>query len=256
MDFSGIDLTIVVPIWKRTHNLPRLYESVAATVPQAQVLMVVNSDDEQAKLGILDSAILLRDCEVLVVDWPGGSPGDYGRKINAGYRASDRDCIFLGADDIVFRDGWYEMARPLLDVEPAMNPTRQPVGVVGTVDACNDRTMRGEHATHSLVARWYADLGGSVDQHHMIYDEGYDHEYCDDELVQTAMVRGAYAHAFGSLVEHMHPNVGKAPMDETYERGRQATRRSRNRYFSRQHLWQRGVRRVQTDPMQGARRRG
>jgi hypothetical protein len=39
------------------------------------------------------------------------------------------------------------------------------------------------------------------------------------------MTRGVYAHAFDSIVEHLHPMVGKAEDDDTYRLGRQHTRR-------------------------------
>ena len=116
------------------------------------------------------------------------------------------------------------------------------IGVVGTNDKCNARTYDPQtpgypHATHSLVARWYADQGASWDGPNIIYHEGYEHEYCDDELVQTALVRGSYAHALDSVVAHMHPNIGAAPDDETYQRGRSRTRMSRVLYRHRARLW-------------------
>lgn len=251
---TGADLTIIVPVWRRTHNLDRLVCSVIDTVRDAEVFFIVNVDDtavhgevEALRRDLFGSLVTA----FLPVDWPGGSHGDYARKINYGYRhwCSTRPFLFTGADDIEFQPGWYEAARalmgPQLDqawpgTEP-MVPVGAP-GVVGTVDDCNPRTMNGEHSTHSLVARWYADQGGTVDQDHVIYHEGYWHEYCDDELVRTAMYRDAYAHAFDAHVTHHHPLNGTAPDDPTYQRGRLATRRSRNHYHQRRKLWERVTR--------------
>jgi hypothetical protein len=87
------------------------------------------------------------------------------------------------------------------------------------------------------VARWYAQMGCSVDQGDMIYDEGYYHEYCDDELVQTAMVRNAYRHAFAANVEHVHMLGDPSLDDDTYRHGRRMTRMSRRRFLARQRLW-------------------
>jgi hypothetical protein len=104
-----------------------------------------------------------------------------------------------------------------------MNDPR--IGVVGTQDLCNGRTLRGEHATHFLVRRSYMLERGTVDERGKIFHEGYPHEYVDDELVGTARARGAWAFAEASIVEHLHPSVGKAPLDPLYEQQRARMRR-------------------------------
>lgn len=268
--FDGSDLTIVVPLWKRTSNLARLLASVDATVPAADVLLVVSADDDLDGMGGFISGVHeldpggviymttpWGDARVLPVDWPGGMPGDYCRKINAGYLASDRPVIFTGADDIVFTDGWYAAARPLLDIaeesmqvlsggatlEGPFNLMRENVvGVVGTNDACNPRTFNPldagyPHSTHSLVARWYADLGGTLDASNLIYHPGYPHEYCDDELCQVAQHRSMYAHAQDAVVEHHHPMASRAGDDATYQRGRARSREARALFMQRRRRW-------------------
>lgn len=235
---TGADLTVVVPVWKRSVNLPRMLQSVVETVPDAQVVLVRSRHDADLEhLSNVPQISWLGDVHVITVDGPGGTRGDYSRKINAGYRWSERPLIFTGADDIEFTPGWYRAARRMMWEDGRADP----YGVVGTNDACNPRTFTGEHSTHTLVARWYADLGCSVDQRGSIYHEGYWHEYCDDELVQTAKMRGAYAHALDAIVTHHHPNIGAAPDDETYQRGRTKTRHSRNLYRQRAKLWMHGV---------------
>ena len=257
---NGDDLTIIVPLWKRTTNMARLVESIDATVPEAEIIWVVSADDDAARVGAFGwstpPGAEWERSRVLIVDTPGGCSGDYARKINAGYRASTRPVLFTGADDIVFTDGWYDAARDLLDLPQEatqvlakgatltgpFNMLSSHVGVVGTNDGCNGRTFNPAdpffpHSTHSLVARWYADQGASWDGPNVIYHEGYEHEYCDDELVQTAIMRGSYAHALDSHVTHLHPNAGAAPDDETYQRGRSRTRMSHVKYRHRQRLW-------------------
>jgi hypothetical protein len=232
----GTDLTIVVPIYRRTRNLPRMMESAWRTTPDAEVMLVVCENDLEARLWIdgrlwRDACDFPVDVRVLTVPWPAGSPGDYAKKINAGYAHSDRPLLFTGADDIVFQPGWYEAALGVMQ--------GGAIGVVGTVDDLNGRTIDGTHSTHSLIARWYADQGGTIDQDHVIYHEGYVHEYCDDELVQTAMTRSAYAHAFGAHVTHIHMLGDPALDDEVYRHGRSATPRSRRLYRLRRRLWER-----------------
>jgi hypothetical protein len=221
---TGDDLTVIVPLWRRTKNITRVYVSAWEATPEAQILFMVSEGDGE----VLDAVSELVDAEYLITAGPGGEPGDYARKINAGYRETDREWLFTGADDLLFTPGWYEAARAHAKID---------TGVIGTVDRCNGRTALGEHSTHSLVARWYADFGGSMDAERMIYHEGYVHEYCDDELVQTAMMRGAYAHAFDAVVEHRHMLIDPTLDDAVYRHGRRHSRLSRRLYLRRKFLW-------------------
>lgn len=242
MDYSGSDLAIVVPIWKRTENLSRLVCSVIDTVPDAEVWFVANIDD----VGVHEPVDQLRrdlygslSTALALVDWPGGATGDYARKINHGYRFSDRPVIFTGADDVEFLDGWYENSRPYLSADVVEGGVEQAtgwIGVVGMVDDCNARTLSGDLSTHSLVARWYANLG-TIDVPASIYCEDYPHEYVDDELVETAKARGAYAHAYDAMIRHHHPNAGRAELDDVYAHGRSRTRESRLIFQRRRRLW-------------------
>lgn len=251
MILDGADLSIVIPLWKRTANMERVHASALTATPAAQVLFI----GSQLDYPVVD-ALIGSDYEHLLLDGPGGGCGDYAKKINAGYRATNRPCVFTGADDILFAVGWYDQARPLLDIPEEsiqvlgggatitgpFNMLSSHVGVVGTNDQCNPRTFNTvnpgyPHSTHSLVARWYADQGASWDGPNIVYHEGYEHDYCDDELVATAKLRGSYAHADLAVVKHLHLNSGDAPDDETYQRGRARVRHSKRRFLVRQRLW-------------------
>ena len=96
--------------------------------------------------------------------------------------------------------------------------------------------MRGEHSTHSLVTRAYTHHG-TIDDPSRLLHEGYPHEYVDDEFVGTARHRGAFAAAPDSVVEHLHPQVQKAPMDDLYAQQHSRMRRSVGLYRQRRHLW-------------------
>jgi len=247
------ELVIVLPVLRRPHRIEPVWTSARTATPGARIVFVASPDD-RATLDALDAL----GHDYLTTTWAGGERGDYARKINLGYRSTTERLIFTGADDLSFHPGWYELAAAMIDVPEQVTtvlsggatlvgPKTVPrIGVVGTKDICNDRTMRGEHSTHSLVARWYADQGGCAEQSAIIYHEGYFHEYCDDELVQTAMSRRAYAHS-EAVVEHLHPNRnGNHPRpneltvadDETYRIGRARSRLSRRVFMHRQQLWQ------------------
>ncbi len=214
-------VVVLIPMLGRPHRVAPMLETLTTTTPTARPLFLVSPAD-----AAVHAAIDAVGAERLTVDGP--YPGDYARKINAGYRASDEPLIFLGADDIAFHVDWLEQATSRLD---------PGVGVVGTNDLGSPRVITGQHATHSLVTRAYADKFGTIDQPGAILHEGYPHEFVDDELVETAKHRDAWAFARFSYVEHLHPAWGKAPVDKLYMGQRRRMDRGRRICNERRHLW-------------------
>lgn len=208
----------MVPVLDRPHRVVPLMESVAAATPEPYRLLFVATGNDHGELDALDAA----GADVLVL--PGARRGgDFSRKINAGATASDEPLIFTGADDLVFHPGWLAAAMAKLGVaSDFMDDPVQPdalIGVVGTNDLGNPDVLAGRHSTHSLVTRAYMNDFGVLDQPEAIFHIGYDHNYCDVEMVETAKVRSAFVHAADSIVEHVHPSWQKADRDATYELG-------------------------------------
>lgn len=214
-----MSVAILVPVLRRPQNVRPLLGSIRETTTvRHRVLFICDPDDRDEQ-----KAIIRAGGELIA---PGGN---YAQKINAGFEATTEPWVLLGADDLRFHPDWFERA---------MRWATPTTGVIGTNDLCNPRVMTGEHSTHSLVRRSYIEReSGVVDEPGKVLHEGYVHEYCDDELVQTAMARGRYVHAFDALVEHMHPLVNKAADDSTYQLGRLHTRQSRRTFAVRQRLW-------------------
>lgn len=211
-----MNLAILVPVLRRPQNVAPLMASIREATPDARVLFICDPGDRKEI-----SAIKAQDAEFIA---PGGN---YAAKINAGIEHTTEDAIFTGADDLRFTPGWFEAAAELI---------RGGVGVAGTVDNCNDRTADGTHSTHSLVARWYCELG-QIDGEPGLLHEGYPHEFVDDELVAVAKHRGAYEHCFDAVVEHLHPMNGRAAMDALYAGQRRRMRVGRQIFEGRRHLW-------------------
>jgi hypothetical protein len=209
---------VLVPMLGRPHTVQPLMESLDDSV---DVLFICSPDDKGTR-----DACMATGADVLVVGWDPG-PGDYAKKINAGYRVTDDPFLFLGACDLCFHPGWLGAASAKLGPD---------VGVVGTNDLGNPRVLAGTHSTHSLVTRDYADQG-LIDGQPGILHEGYQHEFVDDELVGTAKKRGAWAFAAESVVEHLHPHWGKAPTDAIYDGQRERMALSWREYRTRRRLW-------------------
>jgi hypothetical protein len=214
-------LAILVPMLGRPDRVRPLLDSIRATAPTARVLFITTPTDSDV-IDAIDAA----GEERIDIDYL--PAGDYARKINAGYRHTTEPLLFTGAIDLKFHPGWFEAC------ERRLGP---PIGVVGTNDLTNKRTMTGRHSTHSLVTRDYADRCGTIDRAGEILHEGYPHEFVDDELVATARHRRAWAHAADAFVEHLHPMAGKAPMDALYAQQPARMEAGRAVFRRRQRLW-------------------
>lgn len=214
-----MSLVILVPMLGRPHRVTPLIDSIRAATPSARVLFLTTPTDTE-----VHAAIHAAHCERLDVDY---APGDYARKINAGVAATTEALIFMAADDIAFHAGWFAACQRRLT---------DGIGVVGTNDLTNKRTMTGRHSTHSLVTREYAERG-LIDGKPGVLCEEYPHEWCDDELVATARKRQAWIHATDAYVEHLHPMGGKAPMDEMYAQQSNRIVAGREIFRRRSHLW-------------------
>jgi glycosyltransferase involved in cell wall biosynthesis len=217
---SPIEVTILVPVLNRPQRVEPLLESVEAATSEPHVILFIADKGDTPEL----AALRRMKAKFITVD----PPATWATKINEGYRRTETPWIFCGADDLHFHRDWFSRA-----LEWAKSET----GVIGTNDLCNPRTMTGAHSTHMLVRRSYIDEQGTVDEQGKVVHEGYAHEFADDELVQTAIARGVYVHAYDSLVEHLHPWAGKAEDDDTYRLGRQQTVRSRRLFRVRGKLW-------------------
>ena len=218
------DLALIIPMLGRPHRVEPLVESIrhGTAVDHTIVFVCTEGDDE-----VIHAVQSQEDVQMYVI--PPNERGDYAKKINLGYAVTTEPHLFLGADDLNFVRGWYEAARKHL--------LRDRIGVVGTQDKANHRVRRGLHATHSLVARSYVEEFGTIDEPGKVLHEGYLHEFVDDEFVQTAKVRRAFAFEHRSVVEHLHPTVGKADWDDTYQAQAVRMKTDRKLFIQRQKLW-------------------
>lgn len=219
---SDDDVVVLVPLLTRVDRFPTMWQSLRDTTDGVRVLFLCTPGDAPA------AAVRAAGGEVVEVAYR--PCGDYARKINAGLASTTEPLLFLGADDLVFHPGWLQAIRTTMARCP-------DAAVIGTQDLGNPRVIAGEHATHSMVTRDYAITRGTIDQPGLILHEGYEHEYVDDEFVETARVRGMWAFAHRAVVEHRHPNWGKAPMDSLYMGQQRRMRAGRAHYQRRRALW-------------------
>lgn len=207
-----MSVLVLIPVLNRPHRVDALIENFVTQTDEAQLMFLVSASDEAEREALRTRSNRMRN-EVTITPWTPG-PGDYARKINLGYKLSEREgygWVFTGADDLTFHQGWLDEA-----LAQAVWSGRQ---VVGTNDLWNPSVRRGAHSTHTLVAVDYVrDMGGGWDGPGVLLHEGYDHQCVDNELVTAAKMRDQWTFAPRSIVEHLHPFAKKAPMDSTYEK--------------------------------------
>jgi len=218
------EILIVVPVLNRPANVEPLVESLRRSEADCELLFVCSPSDHDELRAVYTAGV-----SHLLTNWEPG-PGDFARKQNAAFAQTTSPYVLCAADDLRFHPGWDSA---LLAVAREFD-----VGVVGTNDLGNGAVLSGRHSTHPLVSRCYIDtLGGYVGGEGKVYFEGYDHQYVDVELVETAMARGCYAHCSGAVVEHLHPLWRKGADDKTYRKGQAHRAADARLYQSRRHLW-------------------
>jgi hypothetical protein len=219
---SSID--ILIPVLGRPQNAQKVVDSIHANTVVPHTCIFICSRGDHAEI----EACKATKVPVLLCD-----EDRYAVKINKGatweYRDTPHELLFLAADDLAFHRDW---DRAAIDEYHASG---RPV--IGTNDLGNKTVMAGEHATHSLVHRSYIEAG-TIDEPGKLLHEGYRHNFCDTEFVDTAKSRGAFTFAFESHVEHLHPFWQKGPDDLIYRKGRRTFPADRRTYYSRRPLWQ------------------
>lgn len=227
-------IVILIPALGRPERVAPLFESaLEATSVPVRVLYLL-SDGDDATLAAAQSA----GVDWVVVPFPLAG-GDYARKINHGIAVTQEPFILQAADDLRFHRGWDASALELMQ--------REHVGVVGTNDLGNPLVRSGRHATHSLLRRSYVEEQGTIDEPGKALHEGYFHCWVDNELVETALARRAWAAARRSRVEHLHHIWRKGTDDDTYRRGQLRYHEDHALFKERRPLWRQNattVRRV------------
>lgn len=224
-------IAILVPVLDRPQNAQPLADSIRAnSAEEHQIVFLCSPGDNKEHL-----ACMATGADVDIVGFKNG-PGDWARKINHGFTVTESEFCLLGADDLRFHPGW--------DVEALRVADEVGAGVIGTNDLGNATVMRGLHSTHPLVRRSYVDLEGTIDEVGKCLHEGYSHQWVDTELVQTAQMRGQWAFAKESRVEHLHPFWKKSKMDATYEKALSTSKEDHALFQQRRYLWSRAAMRA------------
>lgn len=233
---SAKKCAVLVPTLGRPGNVAPLVASHHAAEQSSRLVFICNHEDAPTITAVRSAMrkAPAREVALVIVPWEGGTYADWARKLNHTWPLVKEEWRLHAADDVHFHPGWLDEA---LLVAAHFNN----VCVVGTNDLGNPRVRAGVHATHQLVHSDYWECG-TADEAGKVVTEVYHHNFVDDEFVQTAIARGTYASARSSVIEHFHPDWGKAEDDATYRMGKSQFGRDAVLFNSRRHLWE-GTRR-------------
>ncbi len=220
-----LDLAILIPVLRRPKNIHQLALSIFITTRVSHEVLFIASPGDNEEIAELKN----QNQSYIIMDDNYENKGDYARKINAGFNSIDAEWYFLGADDLLFHSLWFEVAMDVYEKTGAC--------VIGTNDLGNPLVIKGQHATHSLVLGEYVRECGTIDEPGKALHEGYSHNFCDTELVETAKWRGAWSFARESRVEHLHYDWRKGVSDEVYQIGKSGFVTDQRYYEQRKKLW-------------------
>lgn len=197
-------IDVLVPVLGRPRNVTPLVESFRETSSPMDEIHFLCSPGDDAQI----EACLQSGQHTLIVEWEAG-PADWPRKINYGFRMTERPYLLLGADDLTFTPGWRE----------ALMDCAGSYGVIGTNDMASRQVMNGRSSTHPLVRRSYIEThGGSYDGPGTVIHEGYDHNFSERELIDLAKRRRQWVFCREAIIAHRHPLWGTTEWDPTYRK--------------------------------------
>ena len=216
-------VSVVIPTrGDRLEQLRGCLKSITATSPRIEeeyftsspVDIIVVTDGECPEVDLLAgeyaTVLTLPDAPGAVECW------------NRGAAIAGGEILMLGADDLIFHEGWYEAGMAAM---ARLNWN----GLV----AVNDLSPNaGTLATHYLMSKSYAvnELRGCL------AIPAYEHCWIDTEVTHRAQRDKCFIYAEDCVVEHNHYLWGKAAEDETYIKGRESYQSGRELYEERAEL--------------------
>lgn len=197
----GVDISILLPTRKRPNFLLRLFDSLKETTARPENLEVVlyaDEDDEETlsvEYGGLNIVRLVRP--------PGATMGAIN---TACYEASTGRYVLLANDDLVFRTrGWDEAFMDAF--------ARHPDGIA--LVYANDLFQEGRVPNFPALSRTACEVMGGICPTEYIR-VSIDIHIFDIFKKLARMGHSRIVYLPEVVIEHMHYEAGKAPLDMTY----------------------------------------
>jgi hypothetical protein len=195
------DLAVIVPTRGRPESLPRIVDAWSTTGGFDSADLILVADDDDPSVGAYEDAwhqAQFAGDMIRAARWEPLVP-----KLNraVGFFAHEYFALaFAGDDHLPRTPGW---AKTMVDALREMG-----TGVVYGDDLLQRERLCTSWAMTSDIVRA---LGRMV-------PAPVEHMYCDNAVMDLARLAGCLRYLPDVVIEHMHPVVGKAPMDAGYER--------------------------------------
>ena len=190
-------ISLLIPSRKRPHNIKRFCENVFSTkkLYEIEICFYIDDDDIESQKTINEfnneNIKYIIGPRILLSDTP-----------NKLYEISKGPYYMLGGDDIMFRtSGWDEI------VINEFDKYDDKLILVYGRDGVND----GGTATHFFIHKNWIDIIGRVSPPYFAVDR------TDAWMTEVSVGINRKVYLNNLFIEHMHPAVGKAIMDETYK---------------------------------------
>jgi hypothetical protein len=164
-------IDVLIPLLGRPETVKPLVDNILSTSFEARIILLCSPNDDEVIEEASAVADMINVIRAVMREGPG--PGDYAKKINAGFDLTTRPFVLLAASDLRFHAAW--------DVRAIEIALKTDAGVIGTNDLGNPTVMQGKHSTHPLVRRSYIEeQGGTLDRiPGVVLFEGYGHQNCN-----------------------------------------------------------------------------
>ncbi len=211
-----MSVAVFIPTFYRPQNLTELILSYESTTQDedVEIYFTVAEDDNETKTLLDQFGYRYHE-----------DSGDirFVKRIQYMFENTTNEWFLTGADDIIFHPRWLAAAKIYLD----------EYSVISFNDLCNPNLP----GTNFLIWRQYIDIySGVIDSPRTVFNQDYFHNFCDNELVETARSRNAFVQCEG-VIEHMHPTINKSEWDNGYQIARDHWDDDASLYNQRRSLW-------------------
>ena len=195
-------ISVLVPTRGRPHNMRRMVDSGRATCgDRVEYVFYIDDDDTPSR----DMAITLHN-EGGDVFWTHGPRGtlNLSQLWNECYAIADESSMIMqhSCDETIYRtDHWDIKVREAFDEWP------DKIGLVYGRDGIHDQNL----ATHGFITRRWVDAVG------YFVPPYFSSDYNDLWLMEVAGMINRRHFLPDVFAEHMHPAVGKGPLDQTHQ---------------------------------------
>lgn len=193
-------ISVLVPTRGRPGNMQRMVDSGRATcADRVEYVFYIDDDDTPSR----DMAIMLNQ-QGGDVFWTHGPRGqlNLSQLWNACYDVAHGEILQHSCDETIYRSAHWD-----LKVRLAFDEWPDRIGLVYGRDGIHDSNL----ATHGFLHRnWVEAVGYFVPPY-------FSSDYNDLWLHQVAQAAGRLQFLPDVFTEHMHPAVGKGPLDQTHQ---------------------------------------